>query len=106
MMRRFQVGHNLLKVMVSWTFSLCERWHAFCLIQVAFQVEDFTMDADLHSLGIDDITLHHDLLIELGKVEMAMERIQPDQETPAATQFDLLEGRRAKLNALLARLAA
>ena len=60
----------------------------------------------LATLGIDDVTLHHDLLIELGKVEMALELIHPDQETPAATQFELLEGRRAKLNALLSRLAA
>ena len=64
------------------------------------------MDSQLSTLGIDEVTLHHDLLIELGNVEMALEQIQPDQETPAATQFQLLEGRRAKLNAMLSRLAA
>lgn len=64
------------------------------------------MDMHLNSLGIDEITLHHDLLVELGRVEMALEQIQPDQETPAATQFQLLEGRRAKLNAMLSGLAA
>jgi hypothetical protein len=72
------------------------------------------MDMQLASFGIDEVTLHHDLLIELGRVEMALELIQPDpneqdqveQDTPVNTQFQLLEGRRAKLNAMLCRLAA
>jgi hypothetical protein len=69
------------------------------------------MDSQHSTLGIDEVTLHHDLLIELGKVEMALEQIQPDQDvsdqdTPATAQFQLLEGRRAKLNAMLSRLAA
>ncbi len=74
------------------------------------------MDMHLAAIGIDEVTLHHDLLIELGRVEMALEMIRPDpdlgdssqveQETPAGTQFQLLEGRRAKLNAMLCRLAA
>jgi len=76
------------------------------MISIALEAGDRTMDMHLATLGIDDVTLHHDLLIELGKVEMALELIHPDQETPAATQFELLEGRRAKLNALLSRLAA
>ena len=72
------------------------------------------MDMHLAALGMDEVTLHHDLLIELGRVEMALELIQPDpndqdqveQETPAGTQFQLLQGRRARLNAMLCRLAA
>jgi hypothetical protein len=69
------------------------------------------MDSHLSTLGIDEVTLHHDLLIELGKVEMALELIPPDQDvsdqdSPVTTQFQLLEGRRAKLNAMLVRLAA
>ena len=64
------------------------------------------MDSQLATLGIDEVTLHHDLLIELGRVEMALEQIPADHESPAATQFQLLEGRRAKLNAMLSKLAA
>lgn len=69
------------------------------------------MDSQLSTLGIDEVTLHHDLLIELGKVEMALELIPPDQDvsdqdSPVTAQFQLLEGRRAKLNAMLVRLAA
>ncbi|WP_440224045.1 hypothetical protein ACQQ2N_02235 [Dokdonella sp. MW10] len=57
------------------------------------------------SMSLNPLFLRHDLMIELGRLEMAMEDIRV--ATPASNdQIVQLESRRARINEALSRLPA
>lgn len=60
------------------------------------------MDHGLANLGFDPIAMHHDVLIEIGRVDMALEAFS--QRSDAAPEIAKLCARRAKLEAVLGRL--
>ena len=62
------------------------------------------MDHGLAHLGMDPVAMHHDVLIEIGRVDMALDevRLRNDAEPEVAK----LCARRAKLEAVLGRLPA
>ena len=64
------------------------------------------MLADVNSLMVNPMFLRHDLLIELGRLEIAIGNARRDQ--PASNQGDIaaLESRRATLAQTLNRLSA
>lgn len=64
------------------------------------------MNARMASLGMDPVSVHHDLLIEIGVVEMAMDRVMSRDDDLVDAEVERLSCKRAKLNAALAQLAA
>lgn len=64
------------------------------------------MLADVNSLLVNPMFLRHDLLIELGRLEIALGTARLQQ--PASNQGDIaaLESRRATLEHTLSRLSA
>ena len=65
------------------------------------------MIANAAAMNLNPLFLRHDLMIELGRLEMAMqdmrETISMEQTPP---QFQQLESRRARINEALSRLPA
>ena len=65
------------------------------------------MIATAATMSLNPLFLRHDLMIELGRLEMAMddmrEHISIDQTQPQIAQ---LENRRARINEALSRLPA
>ncbi len=64
------------------------------------------MNAQLAALGMDPVSVHHDLLIEIGLVDMAMDRVLSQDDDLVDAEVERLSCKRAKLNAALAQLAA
>ena len=64
------------------------------------------MNAQLAALGMDPVSVHHDLLIEIGLVDMAMDRVLLQDDDLVDAEVERLSCKRAKLNAALAQLAA
>lgn len=63
--------------------------------------------ANLASLSVNPLFLRHDLMIELGRLEMAMEDMRdPNTVDQARQQINQLESRRARINEALSRLPA
>lgn len=63
--------------------------------------------ANLASLSVNPLFLRHDLMIELGRLEMAMEDMRdPNTIDQARQQINQLESRRARINEALSRLPA
>lgn len=54
----------------------------------------------------DSMALHHDLLIEMGRVELAMETLSLQSGADDSLRKQRLESRMAKLQAALHRLPA
>lgn len=54
----------------------------------------------------ESLALHHDLLIEMGRVELAMETISLQSSEDDSLRKQRLESRMAKLQAALRRLPA
>ncbi len=64
------------------------------------------MNAQFATLGMDPVSVHHDLLIEIGLVEMAMDQVLFRDDAAMDAEVERLSCKRAKLNAALAQLAA
>lgn len=60
------------------------------------------MDHGIANLGLDPVAMHHDVLIEIGRVDMALEIVS--QRAGAEPEIAKLCARRAKLEAVLGRL--
>jgi hypothetical protein len=59
------------------------------------------------SMNLNPLFLRHDLMIELGRLEMAMQDMRSTSAmNDADTQFKQLESRRARINEALSRLPA
>jgi hypothetical protein len=68
---------------------------------------DFVMVSAAASLSVNPLFLRHDLMIELGRLEMAMETMRDtDASEPANAQISQLESRRARINEALSMLPA
>lgn len=64
------------------------------------------MGAMAGMMEIDAIHLRHDLMVEIARVDMALEALQERQAAQRVEVLQKLEARRASLSAQLARLAA
>lgn len=63
--------------------------------------------ANLATLSLNPLFLRHDLMIELGRLEMAMEDMRdPNTIDQTRQQINQLETRRARINEALSRLPA
>jgi hypothetical protein len=60
---------------------------------------------NLANMGIDPVLLHHDLLIEIGRVEMILEDLLARSDDVVDAEVERLSARRAKLSAALSQLA-
>ncbi|MBA8887276.1 hypothetical protein FHW12_001490 [Dokdonella fugitiva] len=60
--------------------------------------------SNIATMSINPLFLRHDLMIELGRLEMAIEGAR--SEAPSNTSLDQLETRFAKINEALSRLPA
>jgi hypothetical protein len=59
------------------------------------------------SMNLNPLFLRHDLMIELGRLEMAMQDMRSAAAMDQATaQLQQLESRRARINEALSRLPA
>lgn len=59
------------------------------------------------TMSVNPLFLRHDLMIELGRLEMALQDMRnADEQTFATPQFQQLESRRARINEALSRLPA
>lgn len=59
------------------------------------------------SMNLNPLFLRHDLMIELGRLEMAMQDMRLGSAlNEGATQLQQLETRRARINEALSRLPA
>jgi hypothetical protein len=59
-----------------------------------------------YQLDLQPVYTHHDLIIEMGRVEMAMERLQARSEQEKRTLRPRLESRLRQLRSALAALPA
>jgi len=65
------------------------------------------MIASAATMNVNPLFLRHDLMIELGRLEMAMQDMRDTSALElAAPQFQQLESRRARINEALSRLPA
>jgi len=65
------------------------------------------MIATASAMNLNPLFLRHDLMIELGRLEMAMQDMQGNQAMdPGTAQLKQLETRRARINEALSRLPA
>jgi len=62
------------------------------------------MDHGIAQFGMDPIAMHHDVLIEIGRVDMALDEVR--HLTDGEPEVAKLCARRAKLEAVLGRLPA
>jgi hypothetical protein len=67
---------------------------------------EIDMGAMAGMMGIDAIHLRHDLMIEIARVEMALDELRERQQASRPDVLGALEKRRATLSEALARLAA
>lgn len=58
------------------------------------------------ALNINPLFLRHDLMIELGRLDMVIEDARTRQQTPQNELVVQLETRRARINEALSRLPA
>ena len=59
------------------------------------------------AMSLNPLFLRHDLMIELGRLEMAMQDMRGSSVQEQATvQLEQLESRRARINEALSRLPA
>lgn len=59
------------------------------------------------TMSVNPLFLRHDLMIELGRLEMALQDMRnADEQTRGTPQFQQLESRRARINEALSRLPA
>ena len=70
------------------------------------EARELVMNAQLAALGMDPVSVHHDLLIEIGLVEMALDQVLNRDDAMVDAEVERLSCKRAKLNAALAQLAA
>ncbi|MGB0135137.1 MAG: hypothetical protein WBP53_14975 [Dokdonella sp.] len=65
------------------------------------------MIATASAMNLNPLFLRHDLMIELGRLEMAMQDMQGTSTIDQGTaQLKQLENRRARINEALSRLPA
>ena len=65
------------------------------------------MISSIASMSVNPLFLRHDLMIELGRLERAMQDIRDTSALdPATAQIQQLETRRARINEALSRLPA
>jgi hypothetical protein len=64
------------------------------------------MNGQMAALGMDPVSVHHDLLIEIGLVEMALDQVMTRDDSMVDAEVERLSCKRAKLSAALAQLAA
>ncbi|MEZ5462690.1 hypothetical protein [Dokdonella sp.] len=65
------------------------------------------MIATASAMNLNPLFLRHDLMIELGRLEMAMQDMQTTSQVDQSTaQLQQLESRRARINEALSRLPA
>lgn len=63
------------------------------------------MNNDFTTLGIDPVSVHHDLMIEIGRVEMALDQALECDDGLDDLEVERLSNKRAKLDNALAKLA-
>jgi hypothetical protein len=65
------------------------------------------MISNAAAMNLNPLFLRHDLMIELGRLEMAMQDMRSASALEqATTQLQQLESRRARINEALSRLPA
>ena len=90
-------------------FENLRSWHAACFISINHHTAtEFTaMISSAASMNLNPLFLRHDLMIELGRLEMAMQDMRSAAAMDQATaQLQQLESRRARINEALSRLPA
>ncbi len=71
------------------------------------QRKEFTAMLSTSTISLNPLFLRHDLMIELGRLEMAMQDMRGSSAVDQATsQLQQLESRRARINEALSRLPA
>jgi len=78
-------------------------WHKFCTFGGEGNVKEYAMLANVTSLTVNPMFLRHDLLIELGRLETAIESMRG--QLPA-NDLTMLESRRSVISHTLQRLSA
>jgi len=73
---------------------------------MSVSLKERTMNAQIATLGFNPVSVHHDLLIEIGRVEMALDQVLARDDDLVEAEVERLSCKRAKLNAALAQLAA
>jgi hypothetical protein len=98
-----------LRVHVRQTPSLPREffWHASCRTTHR-ESKESAMLANLTAMTVNPMFLRHDLLIELGRVEIAISDLRNQLQAPANEHDHLavLEGRRATISQALGRIPA
>jgi len=64
------------------------------------------MLAVVDTLSLNPLFLRHDLLIEMGRLEMAIETVRSQESANDSRSLSPLEQRLARLNEALSRLSA
>ena len=64
------------------------------------------MLAVVDTLSLNPLFLRHDLLIEMGRLEMAIEQVRSQESANDARSLSPLEQRLARVNEALSRLSA
>jgi len=81
-------------------------WHEFCTFCSEGNVKESAMFANVTSLTVNPMFLRHDLLIELGRLETAIEAMRSRQPANDAGDLSMLESRRSTISHTLQRLSA
>lgn len=90
-------------------FEKKRSWHGDCFIPCNHHTatELNAMISTAASMNLNPLFLRHDLMIELGRLEMAMQDMRSTAAMDQATaQLQQLESRRARINEALSRLPA
>jgi hypothetical protein len=81
-------------------------WHKFCTLRSEDNVKERAMLANVTSLTVNPMFLRHDLLIELGRLETAIESLRSSQPANDAGHLTILESRHSAISHTLQRLSA
>jgi len=81
-------------------------WHKFCTFRSEGNVKECAMLANVTSLTVNPMFLRHDLLIELGRLETAIESMRSRLPANDGGDLTVLESRRSAISHTLQRLSA
>lgn len=83
-------------------------WHGFCFDRIVgvSRSTEATMNRQFAMLGMDPVSVRHDLLIEIGRVELEIDQVIGRDDDLVDADVERLSSKQARLSAALAQLAA
>src|SRR5215813_12276828 len=87
--------------------DVIERWHAACSTHGTHQthaIPGVVVMSNAASMSINPLFLRHDLMIELGRLEMAIDDVRLSQPAANDRLVNELESKCARINEALSKL--